>query len=64
MMFVGFDEAAAGGVEVEEFGVAAPADGGLELAKGFVFAELLVEDIMEELVGDGAVALASMARTI
>ncbi len=53
----GLDKAAAGGVEVEEFGVAAPVDGGFELAQGLFFAELLVEHVVEELFGDSAVAL-------
>ena len=53
----GFHEAAAGGVKVEEFGVAAPADGGFELANGLFFGELLVEYVVEELLGDFAIAL-------
>ena len=45
------------GIEVEELGVAAPVDGGLQLALRLVFAELLVEHVEEELLGNGVVAL-------
>ena len=51
------DEAAAGGIEVEQFGVAAPVDGGFELALRFFLAELFVEHVEEELFGDGVVGL-------
>ena len=54
---VGQDEAAAAGVEVEQLGVAAPGDGGLHLAQALLFAELLVEHVEEEVLGDGVVAL-------
>ena len=57
VQLLGLDEAAARGVEVEELGVAAPVDGGFELAQGLFFAELLVEHVVEELFGDAAVAL-------
>src|SRR5215475_10692857 len=45
------------GVVVEQLGVAAPIDGGVELADGFLFAEVFVEDVVKELVGDGVGAL-------
>ena len=51
------NEATASGVEVEELGVAAPVDGGFELALCLFFAELLVEQVEEEVLGDGVVAL-------
>jgi hypothetical protein len=53
----GLDEAAAGGVEVEQLGIAAPTDRRLELAQSDLFGELLVEQVMEELFGDAVVAL-------
>ena len=45
------------GIVLEEFGVAAPTDGGFKLALGFLFAEVLVEQIVEELLGGGVVLL-------
>jgi hypothetical protein len=45
------------GVEVEQLGVPAPADRGLELAQRHLFGELLVQHVVEELLGDAAVAL-------
>ena len=55
--FLGFGEgeAAAAGVEVEEFGVAAPVDGGFDLALGLVGGELFVEHVEEEFFGNGVV---------
>src|ERR1700722_19458536 len=55
LLRLGQDEAAARGVEVEELGVAAPVDGGLNLPLAFVGAELLVEHVEEELFGDSVV---------
>ncbi len=46
---------AAGGVVIEEFGIAAPLDGGFELATRLVFAEMLVEQILEEFGGKSAI---------
>src|SRR5208283_781282 len=46
---------AAGGVVVEEFGIAAPLDGGFELAARFVFAEMFIEQILKEFRGQSAI---------
>jgi hypothetical protein len=46
---------AAGGVIVEEFGVAAPLDGGFELAARLVFAEMFIEQILEKFGGQSAI---------
>ena len=43
------------GVVFEEFGVAAPADGGVELGAGFVLAEVASEEVEEEAFAEGAV---------
>jgi len=53
---IGQDKAAAAGVEVKELGIAAPGDGCLHLAEALLFAELLVEHVEEEVLGDGVVA--------
>ena len=45
------------GVVVEDLGVASPVQRGLELALDFVGAEVLVENVAEELLADGVVAL-------
>src|SRR5579875_1499279 len=52
-------ETAARGVEVKEFSIAAPVDGGFKLALGFIVAELLVEHVKEEVFRDGVVAFAA-----
>ena len=57
MLVLGKHEAAAGVVPVKELGVAAPGDGGFELAAAFVVAELLVEHVEEEFLGNGVVGL-------
>ena len=44
-----------GGVVIENFRVTSPLDGGLQLAARFVFAEMLVEKVAEEFVGESAV---------
>src|SRR5271166_2580159 len=51
------EQAAALGVVVEDFRVASPDKCGLELALDFVGAEVLVEDVTEELLADGVIAL-------
>ena len=55
------EQAAGFGVVVEDFGVASPVQRGLELALDFVGAEVLVEDVAEELFADGVVALGVQA---
>ena len=45
------------GVEVEQLGVAAPGNRGLNLPLGFFLAELLVEHVEKEVLGHGVVAL-------
>src|SRR5260370_34630024 len=52
---LGEGQLAGGGVVIENFGVAAPLDGGFELAAGFVFAEMFVEQVAEKLVVERAV---------
>src|SRR5260370_16221941 len=52
---LGEGQLAGGGVVVEDFGVAAPLDGGFELAAGFTFAEMFVEQVAEKLVVERAV---------
>ena len=54
---VGHHKAAAARIEVEQLGIAAPVDGGLDLALRLLFAELLVEHVEEKLFGNGVVAL-------
>jgi hypothetical protein len=44
-------------IEVENLSVAAPVHGSFELAPYFVLAEVLIEDIVEKLLGDGVVRL-------
>src|SRR5580693_7766013 len=46
---------AAGGIVIEEFGVAAPLNGGFELATGFLFAEMFIEQILKEFRGKSAI---------
>src|SRR5271154_275069 len=46
---------AGGGIIVKELGVAAPLDSGFELTAGFVFAEMLVQQVAEEFVGKRAI---------
>src|ERR1700687_2446358 len=46
---------ASGGVVIENFSVAAPLDGSLQLAARLVVAEMLIDDVPEKLVGQGAV---------
>src|SRR3984893_10722470 len=50
-------QASAGRVVVEDLGVATPVDGRVELGLGLLLAEVLVEDVEEEIVGQGAVGL-------
>ena len=45
-------------IVIENFGVAAPVHRGFELALDFVFGEMLVENVVEEFVGDGVIGLA------
>jgi hypothetical protein len=45
---------AAGGVVIEEFGVAAPLDGRFELATRFVLAEMFIEQILKKFGWEGA----------
>ena len=49
------------GVVVEQAGVAAPVNGGVQLLDGFVFAEVFVEGVVEEFVGQSMVRLRSQA---
>jgi len=44
-------------VKVEQLGIAAPGDSRLHLAQAFLFAELLIEHVEEELLGNRVVAL-------
>src|SRR5271157_434121 len=55
--FFAMEQAAALGVVVEDFGVASPVQCGLELALDFIRAEVLIEDITEELLANGMVAV-------
>src|SRR5271170_7374477 len=55
--FFAMEQASALGVVIEELGVASPVQSGLELALDFVGAEVLVQDVAEELLADGVVAL-------
>src|SRR3974377_453073 len=50
-------ELPAGGVEIKDFRVTTPLDGGLELTAGFVLAEVFVQQVLEELGGKSAVRL-------
>src|SRR5271155_3315600 len=52
---LGERQLAGGGIIIKEFGVAAPLDGGLQLTARFVFAEMLVEQVAEKLVGKRAI---------
>src|SRR6202158_1118322 len=45
----------AGRVVIENFGVAAPLDGGFELAAGFFLAEMFVEEVAEKFLGECAI---------
>ena len=49
------------GIVVEQFRVAAPVDRRFELRLGFLFAEVLVQQVLEELVGQRVVGLAPRA---
>ena len=51
------EEAAGLGVVVEDFGVASPVQCSPELALDLLSAEVLVEDVAEEFLTDGMVAL-------
>src|SRR3984885_13152844 len=55
--FLGQKEAAGRRVMVEQLGVAAPADGRLELRLGFFLAEVFVEQVFEERVRQAVVGL-------
>jgi hypothetical protein len=46
---------ASGGVVIEQFGVAAPLDGGFQLPAGLFFAEMFVQKIAEKFIGKGAI---------
>src|ERR1700722_16171125 len=46
---------AGGGIVIENFGVAAPLNGGFELTLRFVLAEVLVDEVMEKFGGHGAI---------
>src|SRR6266478_1837560 len=52
---LGEGQLASDGIVVENFGVAAPLDGGFELAAGFVLAEMRLEEVAEKFVLDGAI---------
>src|SRR6266481_1569305 len=52
---LGEGQLAGDGIVVENFGVAAPLDGGFELAAGFVLAEMRLEEVAEKFVLDGAI---------
>ena len=54
---LGERQLAGGGVVIENFGVAPPLDGGFELAARFVLAEMFVEQVAEEFVGERAIRL-------
>src|SRR5215469_12761410 len=53
----GEDEPPALGIVVEDFRVASPVHGSLELALDFILAEVLVEDVMKKFFRDGVVGL-------
>src|SRR6266478_141650 len=52
---LGESQLAGGGVVIENFGVAAPLDGGFELAAGFFLTKMLVEQVAEKFFGQSAV---------
>src|ERR1700674_626762 len=52
---LGERQLAGGGIVIKNFGVAAPLNGGFELAAGFVFAKVLVEKVAEKFVLEGAI---------
>src|SRR4029077_2277624 len=54
---LGKSQFAAGGVVIEEFGVAAPLDGRFELATRFVLAEMFIEQILKKFRGERAIVL-------
>src|SRR5580704_8581261 len=53
--WLGKSQFSGGGVVVENFGVAAPLNRGFELAAGFLFAEMFVDQIVEKFVGERAI---------
>src|SRR5271154_1046310 len=52
---LGEGQLARGRIIVKELGVAAPLDGGFQLTAGFVFAEMLVQQVAEKFVGKRAI---------
>src|SRR6267143_1200324 len=52
---LGEGQLAGGGVVIENFGVAAPLDGGFELAAGFFLTKMLVKQVTEKFFGQSAV---------
>ena len=55
--FLGNKETLALRIVIEQFGVAPPIDGGLELPDGFLFGEMLVQNVVKEIVGERVVGL-------
>src|SRR5215467_13613051 len=54
----GLNQASVLAVVVENFGVASPVHGGLELALHFVFGKVFVENVVEKFVGDRMIRFA------
>src|SRR5260370_33019447 len=52
---LGERQLAGGGVIIKNFRVAAPLDGGFELAAGFVLTKMLVKQVAEKLLVQGAI---------
>ncbi len=53
----GEDQASLLGVVIEDFGIASPVQGGFKLTFDFVLAEMLVQDVVEELFRNRVVRL-------
>src|SRR5580700_4076699 len=54
---LGENQAVRFAIEVEDFSVAAPVHGSFELALHFILAEVFVENVVKELVGNGVISL-------
>src|SRR5208282_6569995 len=54
---LGEDQPVRFAIEVENLSVAAPVHGGFKLPLDFILAEVLVEDVVEKLLGNGAIGL-------
>src|SRR5260370_15549715 len=54
---LGERQLARGSVIIKNFGVAAPLDGGFELPAGIVLTKMLVKQVPEKLLGQGAVGV-------